>query len=741
MRFRKALSTLFLCTAALTTVSIYGCGRKPERQLPNRALQYFSENAGCLNDFGPKASRYLQGDISEPEWSASCGCTIESLRLFQRYIRGTPENGYTPEDIRAFVGRFLITDREVRLELVRSIFEFKASLLGGDAAVLTRAELQKLVDILESARRSSQSLLPHLYRLAREPSSQELLDFADALTLALRMVAENLRSEGYPAFDRAAGDRLLSELAILFRWENPAEFTLWTGALKGVLIGGSADSIEGAEWAKTVEVAGRLGGPMIALLALDLGSKRLDRAVLAKLLDNAKSVLLERLHEQGGSVSYERLDLLADRLPSSIRKRVDAGIIKRTLRPLLHKILATKTDDSIDEGSIELLFSQLHLWNRKEGHLESIFDRLPDDALKEGATPEEFQTAAEKYARDIGRRPGSQDDLKQIGELIGLASRYRPLFIGDDPQVTFIPTDRIGKFHLSQLNWISIAIENLLRAYGTGRKVSPEQFKEFFADFTEVAAALGIIDTTVPEFQLKRFREANLFTFSGNGDDFVDADEALYLVSYLNSSGVLTAKTTKLLKERCASLGDDHMGGVFYELGCMREAYYSDVDALWDHFPGLLKHYKGLDAKKKLEFQRSLEMASRPFGLSDKPVNTSDIQGFSTIPHYVEGLLLRIDENGDQHLDLAEARKALPIFKKFLAELANADPKDEGMLEAVFTYTIKFSHPPRKTVGGISHFLWWRATKAFWKLNADRSAIYATIGALNDPKAAEQDPE
>jgi hypothetical protein len=739
MRFRGALGTMLFCTALVTWTSIHGCGRKEERQLPNAALEYFSENAGCLNEFGPKSERYLQGAISDSEWNASAGCAIESLKLFSRYIRGSFEEGYSPEDIRAFVARFLMTDREVRIELVRAAFEFKAALLGGSQDRLTRAELQRLITLLDGTREASRALIPHLYRRANNPSTRELLDFADALKTAFAQVADRLGTDGRPSYPREAGDRFLSELSRLFNWPVPTELTQWTGAIKAMLLGGSADSMEPNEWSRALRLAGRLGGPLIALSSLERVNQRLDRTVLERLFEDLRVVLLERLRDQGDAVSFERLDQLAERLPSEITQRVSSEILKRTFRPLLHKVLATRTRDAIDTASIELLFSQLRHWNRRQLQLERIFERLPRNSARQGVTAAEFIRAATELETEL--RASSANDAQLVSELIELAQNFRPLFLTDDPQITFAPLTRLSEHHLTQLNWIELAVRNLIRAYGNDGRVHVDRFRELMADYVELAAALGVLDTTVPDFDLLRFREANLFTYVSNGDDFIDTREGVYFVAFMNSSGILTKRTQELVAKQCPALSADHMGGSFYELACMRRAYYSNLDSLWDHFPGLLRFYQGLDSEKRREFHRSIEMAARPFGFSDKPVNTSDLQGFSTIPHYVEALLDRIDENDDQIVDLAEARKALPIFEQFLAQLGDIDPKDKGMLEAVFTYTIRYSRPPKKSFTGVTHFLWWRARKPFRKLNADRSSIYATIGALNDPKTAEKDPD
>jgi hypothetical protein len=93
---------------------------------------------------------------------------------------------------------------------------------------------------------------------------------------------------------------------------------------------------------------------------------------------------------------------------------------------------------------------------------------------------------------------------------------------------------------------------------------------------------------------------------------------------------------------------------------------------------------------------------------------------------------MKYDKNGDQKLDEKEIETAYPDFKTIIAKSnPKADPNDDATLLAGFTYVVKFGKSPDTTsVGGVAHFLWWKAWKKFWKIDAYRKTVYEIIPTI-----------
>jgi hypothetical protein len=92
--------------------------------------------------------------------------------------------------------------------------------------------------------------------------------------------------------------------------------------------------------------------------------------------------------------------------------------------------------------------------------------------------------------------------------------------------------------------------------------------------------------------------------------------------------------------------------------------------------------------------------------------------------------MFRFDRDRNGILVLDEVMLAYPMFKKLLAELGELDPNDDGTIQAVFTYIVKYQKIPKRD----AHFIWWLLTKPFWKVEATRSALFNLISQVSTPE-------
>jgi hypothetical protein len=699
MRFRCLLICLALFAVA--------CGNKPERKLPNKALEYFSRNAGCLNQLGPEIDKFLVGEIRSDELERTSFCLAESLRLFKRNIKGSHAAGYTQQDIQAFVQKFLMTDSVITPELVSHVFEVKASLFGGTGEILLRAEVDRMIELIETARGEAQKLLPLLASRRHLPTARNLLRLADSLAASGARLGQKLGSAANPPLKIESARSLAGEVGKLFRWNVRLDDALWIFSLKSMLIGGSTEEIESALWPQFLDVAGQAGGMLVAYQS----RSGADYELLDELLHRATALFSVR------EIGFEQVDHLLDRAPLTYPAPLSLGIIKQAMRAVVVHLFGAGQVDARVFGQVHDL---LHSWILREDFLEKTYWSLNEN----GVSPAAFVRSAQSWR-------GTGDD-GELDRLIFLAEQFHPMFgVKGDGQIWVGDGLGLTRFHMRQLNWIRPVVEHLLGVYGNGSAVEIEGFKQLLSDFGDLGFQLGAIDNRIPDFQLKRFREANLFTPVSNGDKWIDANEGTYFLTDLISSGPLTARILAAAA-RCPNLGGDPYGGVKYSAVCARRAFFDQWKENWDHFPGLRDYYGRIEEKEKREFEEFYEKAARPYGYSQEPITTTDLQGFSTVAHYLETLMLRADLNRDQIVDLPEAMSIFPVFKMFLAEVGDLDPNDEELIEAVYTFTIKHRRPPGKDPAGIAEFLAWRLLKPHWKLDASRTDVFATIGALND---------
>jgi hypothetical protein len=107
------------------------------------------------------------------------------------------------------------------------------------------------------------------------------------------------------------------------------------------------------------------------------------------------------------------------------------------------------------------------------------------------------------------------------------------------------------------------------------------------------------------------------------------------------------------------------------------------------------------------------------------------------VAQYVEAIFRRFDADQSSILRLDELMTAFPVFKRELATFGKIDLNQTTLLEGAFTYTVRYGQAPTTDVMGTSHFLGWLASKPFWQVDADRTALYRVLAALN-PKDKEK---
>jgi hypothetical protein len=234
------------------------------------------------------------------------------------------------------------------------------------------------------------------------------------------------------------------------------------------------------------------------------------------------------------------------------------------------------------------------------------------------------------------------------------------------------------------------------------------------------------------EVAKKRFREANLFMPSSNGDEFLDEREGTYYLAFLMSAGSQSQRVyEKISREYCPLGPVDEMGLPTMEAACFRRAYFMNFEEFWDSYPELKRSYRAMGPAQRESLQKSLEISARMDGYSSKPISQYDIDGFTMVPHYVENLIGRFDTNGNQLVDTQEIlRLAYPVFQNSLRELSGQSR--EWILQAALTYLLRFGRQPRG-FWQTAHFFAWVAWRPFWRVRASRGVLYQVVSVLSSP--------
>lgn len=734
MRSKHGWGRILLTTFALIG-ALTACGRFGEKTDLSKLLEYAPDGAGCLNELGPRFERYFEGRIEKPEWEATWDCATDTITLFKEFVRGGDQAGYTRKDIHTLVSDYLLTEKTISRELIDSAFELKATLLGGNKDLLTVAELDRFVELLKIGKRETTALLPHLQKRSRSWSATELREFANALERMTSVIASELKTQGNPAWSWQSLEVMTAELQAVHGWKFPTDLVRWLKMGKRVLFAGRSEGIEAELVPELFRMAGTYGATALIIAntkAEELKGPNAQSEFYLEMARRAQGNLHSMFVRHGGAIPLSLVDEIIDFVPGSWLMDIQTRVIKLTLRPVLKNLLWSQNPEAFDEATLDFAISLFEKWVRGKSHLERIYDQGLDPT---GVDLDAFVNMAASYAERLDQQ-GKQD----VDRLIGIAKTHRPLFALDENRITFVNKLRYSLHHLSQMHWIRLVAEHVLRSYSSHPdkdKGTVGDLKRLVDDYTEIGFALGVIDPTIQGLHEKRFREANLFLFVSNGDEFMDLAETTEYIAFLFSAGVLSDKILNLASSRCPGNLPDPLGTHWMTARCFRREYYRERNSFWYHFPELVAFFNQKDPRAQVQVLVAMEQGARRYGFSERPVGGFDIDGMAGILHFLEALLERYDDDNSQFLNLDELMRGYPVFKRSLAEFGQIDPSDDGLLKAVLTYTVHHEKAPTRDLKGIAHFLWWRyAMRPFWKkvIKADRMKLYKVISVLSVPE-------
>ena len=132
--------------------------------------------------------------------------------------------------------------------------------------------------------------------------------------------------------------------------------------------------------------------------------------------------------------------------------------------------------------------------------------------------------------------------------------------------------------------------------------------------------------------------------------------------------------------------------------------------------------------RAKLNLEVAMEKAARRRGYTEDLIGSFDMNSFAALPHYAEDVMDRFDRNNDQVLDKKEVLNfAYPIFRSTLQTVSGRS--QDWILQAALTYALKYGRMPKGAVQLMARVSW----RPFWRIRADRGALYQVLAILSEP--------
>ncbi len=742
MHFKKVL--LFVI---LSTVAIGGCSKYLNgRQQDDDAIVLSDQGFSCLKVLPAHMRKLSLGEASDSEISSGFQCVEDALTYFVEKTRGSADDAYSAADMRGFFGKYFLKENNVSSELATQLMKFKSALMGGSTEWMTKDEVRVLIQILETTKGEMLALSPHLpiLLLQEKPASWDSVQAAiQQLKLSLQRLikktaiarsdysTEDLKNLLAGLADFVAGGKTFAPYAKLRDWVPVGD------AVKKVLIGDSAALTSAADWDLALDNFIDLYSIFLKFHNVVKDQKTNTPEGLRQLSFLAKQViaLLNTSFQlaKKGEIPFSDIDNLIDqvlikKIPLPFELSADA--MKSTYQNFILRILdPNRHGESRDLSAL----TRTHLMNLL--HEVNIFCMM--QAFADQVSFENNEVTRSSLLEQYGAFSVTEFLQKdkglaalEVSALQGAWQDFGVLLKSPFP-VSF---DSSGRYvvRLSQkespLSWSAVTRLNIMHAVtrllliGYGNKPSTEvaqslmkseDLSRWYDDFRKIGLELKAFDPRNANSASRSFKEANFFTFSGNGNEQMDFHESFEFVSILFSAGL---ETTNEIRQdmntsaagatsppfagaisppsatSCVDSQTDVFGYRLFIEKCFKKQLRQKFSLYFANLPGMAQAVAQMDESQWDIFYANLLGSARVSNAQEGFIETADIRTFGVILHYVEAVLTVYDLNRNGSLSLNEIEAAFPRFEGFLK---GSNPGvGEGNLRDGFSFMVLYGKKP-----------------------------------------------
>ncbi|WP_413557496.1 hypothetical protein [Bdellovibrio sp. HCB209] len=772
----KAMLSILLASVMLTTA--VGCSDFINgRETKEEELQFANDKLVCLKDVPASLKRFSNGDAEKSEIYKSVDCLRQALQYFQKKTYGAQGNAYTVEEMRRFFSKYFLKENVVTPEFALELMKIKKALLGGSSNNLTKDEITRLVDVLAIVRDEAVDLAPHIkLLLLRTPNDaanwQQVSAGTEQLRVGLQRILEKteLSRSDYSFEDGKRALRGFKEF--VKEKDTEARVSQWlpvVEAVKNVLMGREATLATYSQWKGSLNSLIDLYGLYLkyyyVIHNFDTSNEGKVREVtqfIGQAID-----LLEGCPQitTRGMIPLEDIDNLIETIlnipqvknvvnirPVSVETLYRAAIL-RLLEP-------GRNGDSrgilgLEKKHIVSLRREYNVWRLVQSFVDYQLgsSRKVDTPI----TRKELLSSYDQF--NFGRiiRQGLSSDPYEHIALENAWKDYGDLLTSR--MIVYNKKGRIEEFNNNSeltTNWTGLTKANLMRAmsralmlaYGkdTSEQLSkatirPDGLYTWYEDFKELMFDLKAFDRRTGNTASRSFQEANFFTFSGNGDDYMNQVETYEFISLLFSAGLSSSDSIykDMIAEGCGnSLGlienRDPLGFFYMNSQCFETRFRQHFDKYFDNLPEMSKYVAHMTQEEWNEFYSTLRFLARMSTKEDEGfVEVANIRTMVTIVHYIESIMVTYDKDRNQLLSLDEVYTATPRFLPYIKKTTTVS--FETLLNQGFAYLVFYGKE-----GNAAELAWFQAQK-IWMNEAPRMNLLRVIKFIKvkDTEKAEKE--
>lgn len=410
----------------------------------------------------------------------------------------------------------------------------------------------------------------------------------------------------------------------------------------------------------------------------------------------------------------------------------------KLVRILMERVLLPPKDrlsGAIPKGLSKVatkeLLSEFRIWAENQNHLEVIYKGVPIGVGKPGT----------KIVQDLN----SFVETEALRELKWIYSNPLALSL-----------DAIGRMYLGRpplnyrketstmINLIRLGVRTMIRSYAMSLDrikdysgITEAEAEELFKDVRPIVIEMEMISPENHKFAKNRFRDANLFTAVGNGDELVNFKEGVNLF-LLIFSGIKVDNLIFEKVERDCQIQKPSDQKLTWKVNadCVKRVYHSHIPNAFGSMPDFVEFHHSLDSTRFDALFANLLKATDAKVDGAGMVKVEDLGLYAHLVQYIEGLFQLYDSNGDGVLVTTEAMNAYPRYRALLAKVSGLTKENE--LRGLFAWLLKKGKPPTGLEGIYFKGVWCKMKEEEWKLSANREMLATILGFIAEAMASEE---
>lgn len=722
--FKKIIFlVLVMAVAGLGTSCSEFLKGKPKNQ---KVISYKNNKLACLDNISGSYENFLQTRATMSEVDQTFDCLDKTFVELQQRAEGAEGSDYfTAYDIHNIFEDF-VPSAKINNETSLGILRLKSALIGGDKDKLTKVEIDGVRSYLKVLKVEVKKMLPYASLLnvklrKRVLSQNDITIGYKQLTDSLKVLLAESR-----VFQSDYGFDELKQLII--------DMGLVTSEQKGMvnLLGEIKNLFVGQTKLTTEEDYNSLIDSFMGIFKIYslsqqnyIGFNLVDGATLDNTINSA----------------FDLIDILENCLQFKKTQMISADSVDAVVGVLLQKNLVSFTDGNPDKNLLNLpitadtmkafykvIFAKvfdagragdrknfygitkLHFDNlKRELGLYQVYATFLDslgqktnssDDQNAGLSLEEIRSQLKKFdPRTVKLVYGRFDKKTQDDITVGfneMSSEFffdRPVLYKNKRMIIVADQNKLNQ------NWedLSYSLFNklLARILVLGwsdrsnhnnevmkMKLTSDGLVDWYSDFRDIGIELKMFDPRQKNTGAKSFLEANLFTYSGDGNDTMSFYESIQYLNMITSGG---GRTVDALQEGLSKAGcnleneeKDAFGYYWKSEECFSIELRKNFKSYFSYLPYMVGYVDRMnDQEFKFFYDELMSVARTTASNKGTKIEYSDLRNVSMLLSYIESLFAVADLNHNWAVTDKEIRGIYPRFKSFATDYAYAVSKDK----------------------------------------------------------------